>query len=167
MLRLLQKRRYEDITVSQLCEHMNIPRKTFYRYFSDKEGALYALIDHTLIDFFQTPSLYVPKGSAVGDELGQFFAFWYENKDFLDALGRSGLSGILVERANTLALREGYMPRQFKTVPAQIQAFAMAFTVCGLMSVVLQWYHGGFLLTPEEMTDFAASLLTNPLINRT
>ena len=164
LLQMMQKRRYEDISVSDLCAHMGIPRRAFYRYFSDKDGALYALIDHTLADFFATP---LPgkqsRATAVGD-LDLFFIFWYQNKSFLDALERSGLSGILVERANTFALQEGYFPKRFKTVPSEIQGLVLAFAVCGLMSMVLRWHHEGFLLSPEEMTKFAVLLLTNPLI---
>ncbi len=37
-------------TIMELCSWLDIPRKAFYRYFSSKEGALYALIDHTLMD---------------------------------------------------------------------------------------------------------------------
>ena len=166
LLQMLQKQRFEDISISDLCDHLQIPRKTFYRYFSDKDGALFALIDHTLVDFFAVPvSGKKNQGTAIGD-LDMFFNFWYENKMFLDALERSGLSGILVERANSLALQEGYMPGQFKSVPARIQDLMMAFSVCGLMSMMLRWHHQGFLLTPEEMTGLAVSLLTKPLINQ-
>lgn len=164
LLQLMQIRRYEEITVSDLCAHLQIPRKTFYRYFSDKDGAFYALIDHTLADFFENP---VPekktRGTAIGD-LDLFFSFWYENRTILDALQRSGLSGILVERANSFALREGYLPKQFKAVPTQVQSLAMAFAVCGLLSMVLRWHHEGFVLTPEEMTKLAVNLLTKPLV---
>ena len=121
--------RYEDITVSDLCEKLNIPRKSFYRYFSSKDGALYSLIDHTLADFFQMP---VPdkktRGNAVGD-LDLFFAFWYDNRVFLDALQRSGLSGILVERANEFALQEGHLPKKLKSAPVQMQGLALSFAV--------------------------------------
>jgi len=165
-MRFLGKRRYEDITVSQLCQHLQLPRRVFYRYFSGKDGVLYALIDHILADFFDAP---VPaeksRGTAVGD-LDLFFLFWYKHKAFLDALEHSGLSGILVERANSFAIREGYMPRQFKAVSPQIQSVAMAFAVCGLMSMVLRWHQTGFALSPKEMTDLAVALLTKPLLNR-
>jgi AcrR family transcriptional regulator len=30
---------------------LQIPRKAFYRYFSDKDGALQSLMDHALMDF--------------------------------------------------------------------------------------------------------------------
>lgn len=166
LLQLMQIRRYEEITVSELCAHLQIPRKTFYRYFSDKDGAFYALLDHMLEDFFEKPlSEEKVRGTAIGD-LDLFFSFWYENRAFLDALQRSGLSGILVERANTFALREGYLPKQFKSIPTQIQGLALTFAVCGLMSMVLRWHHEDFLLTPEEMTKLAVNLLINPLIRR-
>ena len=165
-MELLCKHRYDDITVSQLCQHLQIPRRVFYRYFSGKDGALYALIDHTLGDFFITPmSRQAQAGTALGD-LDLFFHFWYDRKPMLDALQHSGLSGILVERVNAFALQEGYMPRQFKAVPAQVQGVAMAFVLCGLMSMILQWHRSGYALSPEEMTQLATTMLTKPLITR-
>ena len=164
LMQLLQKRRYEDISVSELCEHIQIPRKSFYRYFSGKDGALYALIDHMLADFFEMPGENKKsKGTSVGD-LDQFFSFWYENKSFLDALQRSGLSGILVERANSFALREGHLPRRFRSVPVEIQGLALSFAVCGLMSMMLQWHRQGFPITAAEMTQLASHMLTTPLL---
>ena len=53
LLQAMQTQRYEDISISDLCDRMGIPRKSFYRYFSGKEGALAALIDHTLMEFEQ------------------------------------------------------------------------------------------------------------------
>ena len=48
----LQLKAYlEEISVSDLCDRLNIPRKSFYRYFSSKDGALFALLDHTLMEF--------------------------------------------------------------------------------------------------------------------
>lgn len=165
LLALMEKRRYEDISVSDLCDHLGIPRKSFYRYFSSKDGALYALIDHTLAEFFEMPSKRADaKGTAAGD-LDLYFEFWYQKKAFLDALQRSSLSGILVERANRFALQEGHLPRQFKALSPEIQGLAMAFSVCGLMSMILHWHSQGFSVSPEEMTKLATNMLTAPLLN--
>ena len=166
LLQLMLKQDYAGISVSDLCEHMQIPRKSFYRYFSSKDGALYALIDHKLADFFQMPhsSRNRAGGSALGD-LDLFFVFWFENNDFLDALQRSGLSGILVERANAFALQEGHFPRQIKVMPNQKQGVALSFAVCGLMSMTLNWHRQGFLISPAEMTQLATNILTTPLLN--
>lgn len=164
LLRLMLKHNYEDITVSDICDYLQIPRKSFYRYFSSKDGALYALIDHTLALFFEMPTAREDtRGTALGD-LSLYFTFWYDNRVLLDALQRSSLSGILVERANRFAMQEGHLPRQFKIMRPEIRDLAMAFSVCGLMSMILHWHRNGFLISPGEMTRLAQSILANPLL---
>ena len=51
LLQMMLKRQFEEISVSDLCEEIGVPRKAFYRYFSGKDGALHALIDHTLLEY--------------------------------------------------------------------------------------------------------------------
>ena len=48
---LLKQKSYEDITVTELCLEMSMPRKAFYRYFDSKEDTLCGLIDHTMSDY--------------------------------------------------------------------------------------------------------------------
>lgn len=166
LLRLMLRRNYEDLTVKDLCDEMALPRKSFYRYFSSKDGVLYALIDHTLADFFMMPTVgNKSRGTAIGD-LDLYFLFWYEKRELLDALHRSGLSGILAERATNFALQEGHMPRQFKKMRLDIQTLAMAFSVTGLMAMILQWHRSGFQVSPDEMTKLATEILTAPLLPR-
>ena len=162
LLQLMLKHRYEDISVSDLCEYLSIPRKSFYRYFSSKDGALYALLDHTMTDF-QLAEENGISGSAPGD-LDKYFAFWCEKKTLLDALERSGLSGILVERATHFAMQEKMMPRYMLGWDTSTQQIALSFAICGLMSMVIQWHHQGFIQTADEMTKLAATLLTKPLL---
>ena len=165
LLQLMLRRNYEDISVSDLCEYMQIPRKSFYRYFASKDGALYALIDHTLADFYQMP---IPakkiRGNAVGD-LDLYFVFWHQHRDLLDALQRSSLSGILVERATQHAIHERMMPRYLLSENPQTQHMALTFAICGLLSMVMQWQQGGYRETPEQMAQIANMMLTKPLVS--
>lgn len=162
LLQLMLKRQYEDISVSDLCTHCQIPRKSFYRYFSSKDGALYALLDHTMMDFQLNDPQSV--SSVAAAELDRYFLFWYQHKELLDALFRSGLSGILVERATNFAMKERMMPRYMLSWSANYQGIALSFAICGLMSMVIQWHHQNFLQTPEEMTKIATQILTRPLL---
>lgn len=163
LLELMTVRRYEDITVTDLCRYLEMPRKAFYRYFSGKDGALFALLDHRLMEY------------AAGDrenreirifhvrvDLEWFFRFWLGQKLLLDSLARSGISGILVERA----IRNSQEAQVFET-PAQSREFvsqATSFIVCGLMSMVLQWHLSGYEKSVEEMAALAKRLLGNPLV---
>lgn len=163
LLELMKKSRYENISVSDLCEHMNIPRKSFYRYFSSKEGALFALLDHSLLDFYDMPDPEHKGGTAIGD-LERYFRFWYQKRGLLEALQHSGLSGILVERSMSLAVREQLMPRKMTHWDKKQQTVAMTFAVCGLMSMVFQWQEQGYQLSPGEMANIATTILTQPLL---
>lgn len=164
LLQLMLVRRYDDITVSDLCDYMKVPRKAFYRYFSGKDGALYALLDHTMLEFYEGNYQKSEKISHLGD-LDQYFVFWYDHRKLMAALERSNLSGILVERATSLALRERLMPGYLLNLDPKIQEVAMAFSVCGLLSMVIQWHKQGYSVTPKEMTKIATTLLTRPLVN--
>ena len=166
LLTAMRTRRYEEITISDLCAQMEIPRKSFYRYFSSKDGALHALLDHTLLDFEQKTG--VLSASGIRDphtDLRQFFAFWLKNKQLLDVLDRSGISGILVQRAINQAQNEFVLPR-YSQLPEKkaIQSHAVAFSICGLMSMVIRWHRGGCVESPEEMAGIASALLTRPLV---
>lgn len=160
LLAAMLEKQYEDISVSDLCQRMNIPRKAFYRYFTSKDGALFALLDHTMLDFYAEG----PRGGSALGDLKSYFLFWYGHRDLLEALIRSHLSGMIIERATLLAQREKLMPRRIMTWSADLQGAAMSFAVSGLMSMVFQWHRQGYRISPEEITQVAIDMLTSPLV---
>lgn len=165
LLIAMQTRRYDDISISDLCEGLNVPRKSFYRYFSGKDGALHALLDHRLMEY-EMRRVAAPNSS--GDvllDLPQFFAFWLSQKNLLDALARSGLSGMLVQRAVSHSLEQPFFPELEKPRSKAYLEVATGFLVCGLMSTVIQWHHDGYRQTPREMAEAMHDLLTKPLLS--
>lgn len=166
LLAAMKVKRYEEISISDLCEQMQIPRKSFYRYFSSKDGALHALLDHTLLDFEQQTGIL--SGAGLRDahaDLKHFFDFWLKNKSLLDALERSGISGILVQRAINQAQNEFQTPRYPPTPEMKaVQSHAITFTICGLMSMVTRWHRGGCAESTAEMAQIATLMLTRPLV---
>lgn len=164
LLELMLEKNYEDISISDLCDRMQIPRRAFYRYFTSKDGALFALMDHTLMDFYMSEPQ-TPDDTELQD-LKHFFLFWYEHKDLLDALDKSHLAGIMIERSTIAAQQENKLPQPVTNLPAEIQHLAMTFTISGLMSMVFQWHKQGFTVPPTEITRLAISMLTKPLLSK-
>ena len=165
LLKMMLRCRYEDISVSDLCEYLGVPRKSFYRYFSSKDGALYALLDHTMMEFLSQDTGVDPvEVWSHGEDLVRFFEFWRQHGDLIEGMQRSGLSGVLVDRAMELVMRERLMPGYVRDMNPEIQQLAMSFSVCGLLSMVLTWSSQGFKQTPSDMTKLAMSILTKPLI---
>ena len=164
LLKMMKHHHFEEISVSELCDRMGLPRKSFYRYFSSKDGALLALLDHTMMTFYETGNMEGLQNGNHYEELVRFFRFWKEHADLLDALRRSNLSGLLVERAIGIAKQEDLMPGYVKNWEATRQDLAMNFVVCGLLSLVLQWHKEGYRIPVEQMTDVAMTMLTRPLV---
>ena len=165
MLAMMTHQRFEEISVSNLCERMEIPRKSFYRYFSSKEGALQALLDHTLMEFYDIGTIEGIRGGTPTGDLERFFQFWKDNKQLLDAVMYSNLGGMLVERAVSLAKQEELMPGYVREWEDMIKDVALSFVVCGLMSMVLQWHKESYRIPTEQMVKAAVTMLSRPLIS--
>ena len=156
---------YDEITVSNLCEQMQIPRKSFYRYFSSKEGALHALIDYALLDFESFSYVHSKSVNSVQDEMEMLFAYWYHKKKFLDALAKSTLSGVLVNRAIGHSVFEAMRDRRsFSAEEQQAQQYITLFAVTGFMSMVIQWHHDGYPQTVQQMAQIAIRLVSRPMM---
>ena len=168
LLAAMSSHPFDEISISDLCTQIGIPRKSFYRYFSSKEGALHALLDHTLMEI-ETSHLTAEEKTPLSltKELERFFQDWKNQKPLLDALNRSGLSSMLIERAVALALSNsiGTPNPPLSLEAVQQKEHTTAFLVCGLMSTILQWHVNGYKETPNQMAQIAFRLLTQPLIS--
>ena len=165
LLEAMLSQHYDEISVSDLCDSMGIPRKSFYRYFSGKDGALYALIDHTILEYegwFSQGNGREAKNCK--KEMEQFFRFWKEHRILLDALYRSNLTGALVQRVLGHATADmGLSGRMLMQDNRTVTEHAITFAVCGLMSLLLKWHESGFDMTSSQIAAISVELLTKPL----
>lgn len=167
LLKMMGTVRYEDITVSDLCTQAGFSRKAFYRYFSGKEGALYALIDHTLWELDSFPFTENTGRNASREKMVWFFQFWKNQKLLLDALDFSGISELLMKRMLVYAMSGPGVIRHFLTYRNSnlaAEEYAMTFGVCGLASIAFEWHRRGYQQSPEEIGQIALELLTKPLL---
>ena len=165
LLEIMLKARYEEITVSDLCDHLGIPRKSFYRYFSSKDGALQALLDHTLMEYESFPGPYQENQSrTLEKDLERFFLFWLHHRPLLDALERNNMSPVLMQRCISGAMAGQIIPRRFlRQESKETLEGVILFTICGLMTMVINWHHSGFPRPAAHMARLAVRLLSKPL----
>ena len=53
LLELMMKKSYNDITITELCEKLDMPRKTFYRYYPDRHALLSAVYNDCYFSFIE------------------------------------------------------------------------------------------------------------------
>ena len=164
LLQAMLKQQYEQISVTDLCQQMQIPRKAFYRYFDSKDGALHSLIDHAIMDFDRystADNLRQIRDAQIYME--KVFAYWIRNKELLDALARSNLSGVLILRAVEYTKEMNTLPMFLASMEQNLRNYGMLFSVCGLMTIIVQWHHDGYVPGAAEMAALSIRLLSQPL----
>jgi len=164
ILDAMLSRGYENISISELCESLGVPRKSFYRYFNGKEGALYALIDHILLDF--SGEIFSEEAGAVMDTMERFFKYWKENQRFLDAIVKNELTGVFMWRAMSLALNTDVVAKKLFLIHSDVKKeYLVTFYVSGLLSLVFSWHGSGYLESSREMASTSLHLMTRPMFS--
>lgn len=156
---LMLAENYSQITIGHICDRAGISRKSFYRYFSSKEGCLYALLDHAVFD---GASYYLPDHRADRSNriiFERFFSYWREKHTLLDVLVRNGLTMYLVERMMVYTAQEENEFRIFLQERVDDAHERTMFYVGGVMTLVLDWHHSGYRKSIPQMSKILSDMI--------
>ena len=163
-LNMLHTQPYNKITLTDLCRQLNIPRKSFYRYFPTKEDCLLALVDHTLADCNDIALGGWDGTTALNEQVQlRFFRFWKKQTPFLDAVKENDLQHLLLDRTTVIVDRMKENRENDSFAREQVEYFVAH----GLMTTVLRWHHFGFPDSPEEMAKTFGNLLSSTEVSLT
>lgn len=163
LLAMMQAKPFTEISVSELCQAAALSRKTFYRLFGKKEDVLYALVDHTLLEFTHYSPDTVPTEDPLQRELYLFFAFWKQHKPLMDALSGNRLLDLLIDRSLLyIAREETGVLRHFHADNSDCGEEILAFFISGITSLLIHWYQTGFRRSEAEMARIMAHLMLTP-----
>lgn len=137
LIRLLKKKKMEDITVVLLCKEMGVSRKTFYQYFDSIDDVLYIIVDKEIRSGFLLLEM--------NPEIEKFFLFWKERKWLLDILEKNGMSQLLMYRTQTISFAEN------EAGLFEINSMKFLGWISAIISVLVLWHHGGMKQSPKEM----------------
>lgn len=161
LLELMQMMPYERISVTQLCQAAGVTRRVFYHLFNNKTGALYAMIDHIILESESYDS-------HTRDEALRLFRYWQDHRHLLDALHENQLTGVLLERMIENVMNEDYDLRYWlKANGWEREKDVILFHLSGVMGLVYRWYYSGFRESPEEMASLLKKIMTTPLAGKT
>ena len=144
LLVMMEKQKFQDITVTSMCKKMNAPRKAFYRYYDTLEDVLISLIDEALTEAFLCLEIKV--------DLEGFFAYWKSQKYLLDVLEINGMSPLMINRLygrlETRPLKDGITDKELK----------YAGYISALMSMLISWHHAGMKQSEQEMSQLVREM---------
>lgn len=159
LLEMMLENRFEDIAVTDLCRNLDLPRRSFYRYFTDLEDVLDSLMNHTMQD------MAIIHAAPTLPDLEAYCTFWLRQRDLLSALSRSHMHSKLVrytmQYAGADTIRQNLSSEDLEM---ELEPEINLFIISGLSSLLLNWHQEGFRRTPEEMARIAMRLLFKPLL---
>lgn len=155
LLEIAAKTPYEQIFVSDICQRAGISRRSFYRYFSNKDDVLVALIDGSIMECSMRAMDLRFDQKHLTALLVSFFRFWKEERCLLlEVLQKNRMENLLMRQYISWAATE------VKAYPdRQPRPLAMTFSITGVMSVLFQWSLGGFETPVEQLSRETAELL--------
>ena len=159
LLELMLTDNYSQITVGDICDRAGLSRKSFYRYFSSKDGCLYALVDHAIFD---GASFYLPSyNTGLANQLiyERFFRYWKEQHLLLEALTRNHRNLLLVERMLNHIIQE---ENEFRSIVpfSDVDAHERnLFYIGGVMTLVLDWHQNGYQKSILQMSKTLNGLI--------
>lgn len=166
MMEMLYHQPYEDITISMLCERVNMPRKAFYRYFESKRDILFLIADEFLHHYENENNLHLSKQQdTLQEEMKHIFVAARQSKSLFRVLERDSLRdtyfGYIIEQCFSNA----DITRRLVLQNTQTQLWmSYLFVTSGLLILIVDWLSRGCLESEQEMAETAASLFTQPLI---
>lgn len=167
LLALMREVPFEQITVLDIAQRQNIARKTFYRYFPNKQSCLEGLMDRTIYEC----SIRVLRHSGEGGDMYRHFeswlAYWMEKREFLDAVIRNRLELLLVQRMISYTIREdSFVIQRKNTDRLSCDEDILHFYLSGQVAMLLKWGGEGFTRPMEEMVGKLIRVIYQPLFSR-
>jgi Transcriptional regulator len=157
LIDLLQKKDYENITITELCAHAQIVRRTFYRNFKTIDDVLTFYI-YGIIDEF-SKELQVHQNDSYENIVIAYFSFWKRYADFLSLLNKNNLTYIIFTEYIKLFYKLPYILGKNGKPKLDENGFAikLAYTSGGLWSLLNYWISTGSRQTPEELAKIVVS----------
>lgn len=143
LLKLLQVKPIDEISISELCEKALVGRASFYRNFNSKEDILRLYI-HSLFQKWATRSSH-EEDKSLSALLRSLFSHFENHQDFYKILSKRNLLYLLKD-----VLIDIYGP---KPEYSKEEAYARTYYVYALYGWIELWFKRGMKETSEEIEN--------------
>lgn len=152
--RLITKKSFNDISVSELTKVAGISRMTFYRNYRNIIQVLSYQVDLLLAEFTTTITYN-------GDDyqyIKQVIEFFQAHRDFIKVLLSANQQNLLLQEVATI-LKKLATHNQYLTAFTEKETYYFVeYHTTGLMSVIIDWIQNG---EPEPVDELAKFLTAN------
>lgn len=153
LIKLLQEKSFNSISIGEITKLANLDRTTFYRNFDSKEDILNVGISNIKNKYIKalnnSPSLTMDYVSYV------FFNICYEEIDLLKLLHSHDLSSLLLDQFNDILpqLHISVKNKFHYQINDEYMIFALYYNTGGFLNILMKWIEGGCTESTDELVS--------------
>jgi AcrR family transcriptional regulator len=163
---LLSEKKFEDITINEVCQKANIRRATFYKHFEDKYDFLGYFMKTLRVKFDKTGKYGAPDATV-----GYYIEYAHEIINFLDENDKilrnilesedagSIINVIVMENLKETRKKLRESVRKGLKLPASVNTVA-DMLVGGVAVVLFNWFEEGRPIPREKLLEEITAIIT-------
>ncbi|MFR9546385.1 MAG: TetR/AcrR family transcriptional regulator [Rikenellaceae bacterium] len=159
LLRLLEKSPYELITISEICDHTSLTRRTFYNNFTSKEEVAEVICEELMDGYIE--QIHRSGEFTLLGMSREFYDYGAKNSESFMTLHKSGIFHIF---SRVFISRLGYInslvPNNILSrVDAVQQNYTFLFHSAGVLKIFEEWLISGMNESSAELSEIYTSIV--------
>lgn len=160
LLLLLEQKKYDQITIKEICQQADLSRQTFYQMFTSKDEVIQYHFS-TLFREFEKKCNSSQNGT-ISHITQHFFSFFYEQRNFIQILVANHLT-FLLEQQFEVYLKEIALFRNINDKELHGD-YTTAYIAGALTQVLIHWFNHSFDLSVEQLSLLVTETITGKYV---
>lgn len=163
LLRLLSKKQFNEITITEISSEAQLARRTFYRNFSSKEEVLDLYIEKLIIEY-----IHLLKKEEILDVYNMakvFFTFGKSHMDFVILMDKNNLLYLILQKyMEKLPMIHKMFKADKEYRNDEMLEYVLSFSAGGFWNMLIKWIRDGAKKSPYEMASLVNIILSKNLL---
>ena len=163
LMRLLSKKAFSSISVSDITKEAGVSRMAFYRNYSAIEGILAEHLNE-VVEEYKIEEMEKIENIVAGEEkifyekqyMLHCFQFFYTHREFMDTLISSGMGDLFLSKITEYLIQK-WIDREKENDKKEILKVS-AYAGC-IYNMYREWSRGKFEESPEEIAEILYHLM--------
>lgn len=156
LLQLLEKEKYTQITIKDICQQADLSRQTFYQIFDSKEEVMEYHFQTLFQEFAEECGSF--QDISIIQVSYHFFYFFHRHKDFVDVLISNKLA-FLLEQQFEIYLEQIASFQSHRQQDAHGD-YTTAYMAGALTQILVHWFRKGCDLSVLELSRITEYIIT-------
>lgn len=154
LISLMNKKKINDISISEICDKAQVGRASFYRNYDSKEEVIQHHTNTLINDWAE--AIDKDPSANIYNFFQSLFQHFQKNQSFYKILYKQNMSStILAAIRNRLNLNTNIGPNAL---------YSKAFAAYGIFGWIDVWFSNGMKETPEELNKIIVDNINNHII---